>query len=104
MAIGFKNEPLHHGHFGHILEERSPFQTAMFWYALNCVETSLSYLQHSKWPRAMGLVSIMLSYLRSCSQVHKIMFAHDFDLGFSQPCVSTNTPVSRFPERGNVPT
>ena len=72
MALGFENQAWRHGHFGHILEGKSYFQKAMFWYALNCVEPSLSWLQNGKWPRAIGLVSIMLIYLRSCSQVHKV--------------------------------
>ena len=42
VALGWENEPWRHGHFGQILEEMSSFQTTMFWYALNCVEPSLS--------------------------------------------------------------
>ena len=39
-----------------------PFSKMDFWYALNCVEPSLSWLQNQKWPRAFGLVSIVFGY------------------------------------------
>ena len=32
IAVGFDNEPWRHGHFGQILEEKSSFQTTMFWW------------------------------------------------------------------------
>ena len=45
MALGFENEPWRDGHFGQMLEEKLSFPKAMFWYALNCVDPSLSWLQ-----------------------------------------------------------
>ena len=38
------------------------FQKMIFWYALNCVEPLLSWLEKRKWPRALGLVSILFAY------------------------------------------
>ena len=39
-----------------------PFSKNEFWYALNCVEPSLSWLESQKWPRAFGFVSIVFGY------------------------------------------
>ena len=33
-----------------------------YWYALSCVEPSLSWLERQKWPRALDLVSIVFGY------------------------------------------
>ena len=54
-----------------ILEEKSSFQATMVWYALNCVEPSLSWPQNRRWPRAFGLVSIILGFFRSFLEAHK---------------------------------
>ena len=42
MSLGSENEPQRYGNFGQILEKKLSFRTTMFWYALNCVDPSLS--------------------------------------------------------------
>ena len=72
MALGFEKEPWIQGHFGQNVEQKSSIQATMFWYALNCVEPPLSCLKNRKCPGANGLLIIMSSFLRSCSQVHRL--------------------------------
>ena len=62
MALGPEEEPWRCGHFGQKCEEKSSFQATMFWYALNCVEPTLSWLKNRKCPGAIGLLIIMSSY------------------------------------------
>ena len=103
MAFGSEIKPWRHRHFGQILEEKSSFQATIFWRALNCVEPSLSWLHNQKWPRAFALVSIMLSGLRSYSQVDKVSVCARFLLGFSHPRVSHNTQISHFSKESDMP-
>ena len=72
MALDFEEERLRQSHFGQILEEKLCFQETTFWYALNYVEPSLSWLSNRKWPRAISLVSIMIIVFCACSPGHKV--------------------------------
>ena len=63
LTIGFEYEPRDTGHFGLIFDQNFPFSSKIeFWYALNCVEPSLRWLENQKYHRAFGLVSIVFGY------------------------------------------
>ena len=56
---GFEYEPQAIGHFGPIFDQNLPFSKIEFWYALNCVKPSLSWLKNQKCLGALGLVRIV---------------------------------------------
>ena len=45
--------------FAQFSTKTCPLSKMEFWYALNCVEPSLSWLKERKWPGAFGLVNIV---------------------------------------------
>ena len=48
------------------------------------------------------LVLRVLCYVHAHKDA-KLAFAHNFELGFSHPCESLNTPASRFPKGNDMP-
>ena len=101
MALGFENQPWRHGHFGQTVEEKWVLPKATFWYALNCVEPLLTWLQNQ--PGAIGLVSILLIIHVHGHKYTKLAFVHYFDLGFLHPCPPQNTPNSWFSKGSDMP-
>ena len=50
------------GYFSLIFDQNLPFFKKEFWYALNCVEPLLSWLEKRKWTRALGVVNVVFGF------------------------------------------
>ena len=75
--------------------------------ALVCIELLGAIVELAPKSKAcLGLLLLRAFYPVIYVHAHKytkLAFAHHFDLGFSHPCVSQNTPISRFPKGSGMP-